>query len=217
MWFTSALAVSQILIGLLLVARCHRTITYIIYGILLTVVANYLTGSGCDINYYYFRSGMIATLFLAIGGLYFRYENKITDILQNRKFAIINILFFVLYCFLTINTDGVKSSVNSGSVNFLGVLSATYISINIIWLVKKMPDIPLLSYIGKNSILFYFFSGAIPNVIAIIASRFLGLTGANCLFATFVLSIIIAYIVVYIIVSYFPWLVDIRKLKSDRI
>ena len=214
-WFTSAFAIAQLLLVIFFKYKCSKISIYIIYGFILTIIANYLTISGFDINYYYFKSGMIATLFISIGGLYFKYEDKISRVLQNKWSLIINSLFLILYVYITTKTNILLSSVNSGFVNVAGVIFATYISINIILLIKQLPDIPVVSFIGKNSIVFYFLSGAIPNVIAIIAQHVLPVSLIGLLVVC-VLSVILAYAAVYIITLYFPWLTDVRLIKSKK-
>ena len=74
----------------------------------------------------------------------------------------------------------------------------------------------ITDFIGKNSIVLYFLSGAIPNTIATLINRFLN--GNELFIATFTLSIIISYIITLVICDYFPFLTDIRKtnIKSIR-
>lgn len=213
MWFTSALVVAQLLLFILLKCKVRNIAVYVLWTVILTCIANLLTTFGCTLNYFYFRSGMIASLFLVFGGIYLKYENKISNLLRNKWCVYINIFLFITYVYMAIRTDIFNCSVNSGYVNFCGIIAASYISILIISAIKKLSDITIISYIGKNSILFYFLSGGIPNVLAIIAYP---MVPHNYLGVSFVCisSLVIAYIASIIINKYFLWLTDFRRLKK---
>lgn len=210
MWFTSALAIAQLLFIIPLQIRVKNTIYYIFYGILLTIIATHLTSNGCELSFYHFRSGMIATLFLSIGGLYYKHEERITEISVRKSTLLINAILLIIYIYVVTQTSWAASSTAYGMVNIIGVFCTIYISLNIILLSKKLPNISFISYIGKNSILFYFLSGAIPNVIAILTKH---IVPRNVLgvFIVCLTSITIASIAVYLIKLHCPWLIDLRN------
>ena len=85
-WFTCALTISEIIIFILLLTRLKKIHYYLLLGVAIAMIGKYLQ----DTNYlilenkylpWFYKSGMIATIFLVIGGLFQKYEKKFDDFL----------------------------------------------------------------------------------------------------------------------------------------
>lgn len=76
----------------------------------------------------------------------------------------------------------------------------------------KIKDNRILSFIGRNSIIFYFLSGAFPAFIGMVAQKYFPeQIYAITIFVAF-LSIVLAWFAAMVINKYFPCLIDLRKL-----
>lgn len=83
-----------------------------------------------------------------------------------------------------------------------------------IFLCKQLPQIKTLTFVGRNSICFYFMSGALPITLSAIVKMFYSQVSPLGLFLIFGLTLIGAYIASLVIVKYLPWMLDIRKLRK---
>ena len=84
----------------------------------------------------------------------------------------------------------------------------------LIWFCRQLPQIKTLTFVGRNSICFYFMSGALPITLSAIIKRFYPEVSPWGVFLVFSLTLIGAYIASLVIVKYLPWMLDIRKLKK---
>ena len=89
---------------------------------------------------------------------------------------------------------------------------------------KLIPFIEFLSFIGKNSLGFYFLSGALPIAMSIGIHRLFAVKGLslnifqNALSVVMlcVASLLIAYLFVHFANNYTPWLWDMRKVRKKN-
>ena len=72
----------------------------------------------------------------------------------------------------------------------------------------------LFTFIGKHSIVFYFFCGAVPVTLCALLSRFMNIQGATGLLAVFVISLVIAAVLSNVVFRWLPCLLDIRKVYT---
>lgn len=85
-WFTCALTVSEMIIFIFLLSRLRRIRYYVLSGAAIAIFGKYLQDNNFLIlgNTYmpwFYKSGMIATIFLVLGGLFFKYEKKLDDLI----------------------------------------------------------------------------------------------------------------------------------------
>lgn len=83
----------------------------------------------------------------------------------------------------------------------------------VIALCKRMKPTKQLTYIGKNSIVFYFFSGAYPALMGTIAQRLFTERNYLIVLTITLVSIVMGTVTTYIVNRYVPFMVDLRKLK----
>lgn len=103
----------------------------------------------------------------------------------------------------------------SVTINSYGVLLSSLGIISIFIIVHYIKPYSFIQFIGENSIVFYFMSGAIPATLATIFKNFYGNTWI-ALFIGFI-AIICGYVMTKIIVKYMPFLIDIRSFSKNRL
>lgn len=215
-WFTSALVVAEVILFILLLSRNKQLHFYFICGILIACFGVcfkldplYILGNK-HFPWYYTR-GMIAVLYLALGGLYWKYEKTIDSFCN--KYGNMVVLSTLLILFITfIWMVGQCESIVLKTIgkfvrDFVGILLA----IRTCMIIKEYE---LLTFIGVNSLGFYFLCGALPNVFSIVLSRFAGVPMPLTLIIVFFLSVFVAYAIMLVLTKYLPWLFDLRLLRK---
>lgn len=163
---------------------------------------------------WYYKSGLGATLFLTLGGLYQQYEQKFDHKINKLS----GFLLLAVYCvcmICDIKSNLFQYAVMSMTFNIQGLLiSLIGVSVLII-ICKQLSTLSYLEYIGRNSIVFYFFSGAFPAFIGLIFQKIFPDKLYIITIIVALLSICAGYLMSYFIVKYLPWLTDFRKLKRS--
>lgn len=215
-WFTSALVVAQLLFFLLLLTRKRNVWFYSAIGIGIGLMATYLITHDLWIggrNYWAYKQGLISTMFLAMGGLYWRYERQINKVL--RWYVIMPLLAVYIYI-VGWHYGSVGCVISTFRLNGLGLLMSTIIVFLLPRMLRDLKPIEAITYIGKHSICFYFMSGALPIVLGILVRHFMDVNAFGYILVL-VFSLAIAYLATYVINRWLPWLLDLRLLKKKRI
>lgn len=228
LWFTSALVSAEILLFILLLFRRKNIFFYLVSGIVLTCFAIYLTSwdmslLGDAFIPWYYKSGMIAVLYMAFGGLFYRYEERIDSFFQNKVGGIVCSLFFIAFIIINVwlirndemNTlDCLNVMLANGYTNVFSVLWALFSFIPIIYITKIYKGNIVTNWIGRHSIAFYFFCGAIPNLLAVALKNFFpGWNNPMGVICLWLLSLYLAYLITKFLNKYMPFLFDLRLLK----
>lgn len=211
-WFTTALSVAEIAMLLLLSSQLRNVWFYVLGAAFFTTIAVVLNTSGIP-NLYYFQSGLSATTLIALGGVYYIYEKQLDRLLKwyiLLPLALIYILLIIMY------KDYVHLSVYGIDFSFIGFVCAI-ISMLVIVAISKttLRTYKKIAFIGNNTLPFYLLCGAIPNVICMLVCK-TNIDRTNLIFPTFILSVVIAYYIVYVTVTYCPGLFDLRKIKLQK-
>lgn len=74
----------------------------------------------------------------------------------------------------------------------------------------------VMSFIGRNSIVFYFLSGVFPAFVGTIAQRFFPERIYAMTIIVTILSLVLAWMASFVINKYFPFFIDLRKLKHTK-
>ena len=98
----------------------------------------------------------------------------------------------------------------------MGIVTSVIACLLIVWLSKNIKEIKFLTFIGINSLGFYFLSGALPNIFSILFRMFPILSMPNTLLLVFIISVLSAYPIVLVLSNYFPWLFDLRLIIKKR-
>ena len=213
-WFTSALVIAELILLFLFFTRKKDMRFYVIICFILSLVGLVFVELGSNQSgIWAWNQGLLSLAFLALGGLYWQYESIVDKlmcwwlVLPVLSLYIVLVVFPVRYNNPLISTLGIQP---------LGFITSGIACLLLVWFSKLLPDIKFFSYIGKNSLGFYFMSGAIPIILSIVAHKLVE-TKVYVELLIWVLSILISYFTVFIINKWLPWLLDIRSLKINSV
>jgi hypothetical protein len=212
-WFTSALVVAELILLLSFFSRIKNIWFYIFVCLLCGVTGLLIVKFDLSQNgLWAWRQGLIAMIFLALGGLYWRYETQI-DRFMKWWMALPLLLVYVLVILLCENTNPLISTLQ---IQPLGFLTSAIACLLLVWLCKQLPVIKPLTFIGKNSIGFYFMSGALPIIFSLVAHKLVVGSYAWLLLMVWLSCLVVAYIAVLLINRWLPWLWDFRLLRKKK-
>lgn len=215
LWFTSALAVSQLVIFTLLLSRRTNIWFYIVCTFILFITTTSLGDirSKPAIEYFpwYWQTGFIYTFIIMLGGVYRKYKDKINSIINKPYVIFISFILFTTIIIYGLNGGTVLFIGLSGKCNILGILAFLLSLPILLYTAKKIPENRLTSFIGKQSIVFYFLSGAVPSILLPCVKR-IPFTGSYIIITIYtLLAITISSIATYVIVKYVPKVLDLRN------
>ncbi len=202
-WFTSALAVAQIIIMIVLFLS-NRVGIFSILAIsaVLWCLGWYLFGIDTDPFPWNYKKGMIATLFMAVGGLYQKYESEIDKAIGLYGYVAVSVIYIIIMLIY-----GIRDSILiNGIISILGIAFIT-------GLCKLLPPVNILGFIGKNSIILYFFSGVMPAMTGLLFKCIIPEARYIVTLLVMALSVTLGLVCVLIINKYMPFLIDLRKLS----
>lgn len=212
-WFTCALTVAELILFLLLLIRVRKWWLYLAVSIALTFVAIYFSKDseglyGTRDVPWFWKGGFIATLFMSLGGIYHKYE-KFLD--TNKPVWIVASVLLVYIIFTSVFKTLISVSINVASLNVFGFVASMMGIYLLIEISKRLPATSWVDYVGRHTLVLYFFSGAIPNVLSIVFSQLLPCNLVAYFLISF-LSFILALFITYFINHYLEFLVDLRYL-----
>ena len=220
-WFTAALAVAQlILLSAVFILKKQRVWVYAIVSIVCLGVGLYLhiiqQGNAPEDYFpWYYRFGLECTFLMTCGGIYRCYENRINRIMKYGLVAVLLVYVSVLVWSDSTGhmllTFGLQTGQNCDLTGIVCVLCGITL---LTALCKWLRPMEWLAYVGRNSLIFYFFSGVYPAMTSVVVRRlpFPDLGYAKVVFVMLV-SFLLGYATVFVINRYFPFLIDLRKLK----
>lgn len=216
-WFTSALFVAQVaLLTLIALLKRNDIWCYLLCSILLFILGWYLNYVRTDIGAeaffpWFWKTGIEYTLLMTFGGVYMKYENRINAL--SRYFLPVAALIYVAAMAMSLNGAiflvmglGGRCSVEGG----LLILAGVSLIVAICHVIKENY---IMSFIGRNSIVFYFLSGVFPAFVGMLARRCVPDCNYVVTIAVAMLSLICSLFAAMIIERYLPFIIDIRKLK----
>ena len=159
-WFTSALTIVQIVFVALLLSRKKNIWFYFIISIILSLTAIYFNNQHSVVSLssyfpWYYKTALAYTFLYALGGIYMKYEMKI-DRICKRCLPLLILIYIVAFLFwgdLNVTILSLR-----GQMNIAGLLIMLVSFVLIIALSKSFTPTPFIKYIGRKSIVLYFFS-----------------------------------------------------------
>lgn len=216
-WFTSALAVAQVVLLTLFLTR-KRTIgfyvgsTFILFLIGLFLNFQRVSTDSETFFPWFYKTGLVYTFIISLGGLYQQYEDKINK--WSRMYLPILFLGYILIIGFNWKTHAINVFGLSGICNFWGICVTICGVALIVAVAKKIHESDWLVFIGRNSIILYFFSGVLPALWASIIKRVVVSDYYGMAVVIMLLSMISGYCITWGIVRYLPFLIDLRKIKN---
>lgn len=216
-WFTAALAVAELLIGLMLLTRRKSVWFYFVCCSILSL-AGWLM-CRYDISIFasrpslpwQYKHGLLCMVFMAFGGLYWRYEAAINRVMNKLILAGMIVAYVAL---LLLWPKSFRVLISMQDLNLAGIGISLLATVILIELCKMIRKSELLNYIGQNTIGFYFMSGALPIVLSMAVKHFLPESGFAGLAIVFTGSMVIAYFAVHLINRWLPCMLDVRRLRG---
>ena len=218
LWFTCSLAIAELLFLLILSTRSKKLWLYLVVSIVCATIGVSMEKSGIrfmnsDDFPWFYKNALMAMLYMALGGLYMRYEETID------KYCNVYYMFMLLLVYLGVEfiiPDCASCLTSMEEMNILGVIVSVVGSYLLIRMCKTLHEYNLLTFIGRNSICFYFFSGALPITMSSIIGRFIEKSSIVCMLSVFVISLFIGLVITHILTKYFKFLFDLRLLKMKQ-
>ena len=211
-WFTSALAVAELILLALLFTRKRNVWFYAAWCFAFSVAGLIIVHLGILKNgIWAWRQGLISLSFIAMGGLYWKYEKKIDKLMKWWFVLPLSLVYVAMSVLMKGYNDPLISTLK---IQPLGVVTSAVACLLLVWLCKILPEIKPLTFIGQNSIGFYFLSGALPLTFSIIAHKAVSGNYACLMLTIWAACLVVAYIAVAVINRWFPWLWDLRKVKG---
>ena len=218
-WFTSALVLAEIILLTLLMTRRKSIWFYVPFCFAFSVFGLYLATnninlvSGTSSFPWQYKQALISMCYIAAGGLYWRYEKSIRMILQ--KWVLV-VLTLALVAVVILWHDKMEFVTSLCRINILGYFVTLWATVLLIELCRAIPEIKTLSFIGQNTMGYYFLSGAVPNLLAVVALKFISGIHWWVLLLLWVLNLLVATVFVKIMNRWLPWLFDLRILSKKQ-
>ena len=220
-WFTSALMVAELLFLVLLLTRKRNIWFYAVFGFVFSAFGRYL--SSIDFSFvngygslpWLYKHGLMCMCYIALGGLYWKYEAMIHKLMKPWLAVVLTVLYIsgsiVFRSYLSV---GYMTSMEQ--IHITGVLWSLLASILLVEGCMKLPRIELLTFIGQNSIGFYFMAGALPVTFSILAHKYILSTHVWMVLIIYISCILVAYPLMKIMTIWMPWLFDLRLMRNKN-
>lgn len=213
-WFTSALVISQIILLILLMSRIRSIWIYWVISISILTLGTYVNENKqaeIFITPWFFIQGLYAVPFVTAGGVYWKYENYLKKIF-NKWFVFLMLTIYIFVFSFFSEYIGVLVAILD--VNFVGYFAGCFASVLLIELCKYSPKNKVLTYIGTNSISFYFMSGALPITMSMVVKCQVSTPNFFGLVVIVGSSLVLASIVTFVLNKYIPWIYDLRRISK---
>ena len=209
-WFTSALAVSEIIELFLLTTRIKNIWFYFLTSLVIGLMGMSYQNGMYRQEFWAWHRGIIAVMFLGFGGLYWRYENVISKYFRR---CYITTGLMVLYTAILLCCKNTNPNISILSLQPLGIVTTLFACVLLIELCKVLPENRIVNYIGQNTLGFYFMSGALPIVVSMLAHKLISGSYLVVMLADWIICLILAYAFVKLINRWLPWMFDFKKMN----
>lgn len=213
-WFTSALAVAQVLLAALLSMRRGGMAFYVGTCGLLAFSGEWLRDALPSPFPWNWQMGMTATFLMSLGGTYRRHEARI-DRAVSKPYVLGTVA--AAYLASVVRTNPAHPPVVmpepvlhlwNWAVILCGITCVVALS-------RLLPRTGWLEYIGKNSIMFYFLSGVTPALFGNIVSRLAPDVSYALTLAVASAALLAATGINELVRKRFPFLTDLRRLHGN--
>lgn len=215
-WFIAALIVAELII-LLVSYIIKDTRQYLILGVLTFVAAIVLNKYFPEPQPWYYKSGMMGILFMAMGGCYRYYQNRLEYFFTWKNCML---AFFIYLIIMLADYNTFRYTPSTCAVSYecipLGLIENIVGICFVLLLVRKIPSCSWFDYIGKNSLPFYFLSGACPTLAVALFKRIMPEAGYLTTFIVAFIAIAMAYMATFIIERYFPIMLNVLYKREKR-
>lgn len=219
-WFTCSLFIAELVLFLMLCFRFKIVWLYWFIGLCIALFGRYLqlknlSMLGDPYLPWFYKSGLVAVVFLVAGGVYSLYEDYIDNRLNKLSKLVLTIFLVTLYIGLySFFSKSILFSVIFG-LDLGGFLISLLSIIALIYVCKYLRSFSLVRYVSRHSIGFYFLSASIPYVSCYIVEKYVP-TGSIGYLLEFVMSFNCALLAVFLLNKFLPWMFDLRLLRFSK-
>lgn len=218
-WFTSALAVSQTLITSLFLSNRKNIWTFTLLSAALLVLINLFgdvrSKQAEEYAPWFWQTGMLYMFIMCLGGIYYRYETLIFKFINNSYVALSLLLAYIGVLQTSLHYPTYYFGL-SGRNNITGIFGTVLSILLLMYISNRIRKKPIIEFIGKNSIIFYFLSCFAPIAVSAIANYLIAEKNYVIYVCVTFAAITVSYITTYIITRYFPFILDLRNLRIRK-
>ena len=212
-WFISALLLCQLFTLTLLMTRQRSLWFYVAILILLTAAGAMALPHYSNMpDYYAFQQAPLCMGFIALGALYWRYEGLFNRLLgwPTLLVALSYVVFFILL------RHEAKVLISMKMFNLNGFVGSGLGCLLLVSFCKQLPQFVYLTFVGRNSLVFYLLSGAVPVVTNVLFKRIFPIPGVVDMTVYIMLSLALATTITYVIQRWLPFLTDLRQIQTVK-
>jgi len=173
-WFVAALIVAEIIFACILYLRQHWLLHLlpVVALILSWLFSNTLHYDGPEV--WNFRSAFIALIFLYLGYQYHRHEDRLLPLCRPLPIVLLSVLALLSKAYVL--SKGIQMVVGPVIISNYPVFLFDTITIILlaIAVVRYLPSWSWLQWIGRHTLVYYFFCGAVPTVVSMLLPPYQG-------------------------------------------
>lgn len=211
-WFVAALCLSEVVFALIIRAFRGNCIAISVCSVCGFAISACMPAEGQP-YFWQLDNAMQALLFLCAGYLYHRYESFFSK-LQTHSCTLF--LFLLLAC-IKIYGQCTHADMTIWYINVsnypLFIADITICTLLLIQLFKMLPTAMWLNWMGRHSLVYYFFCGGVPLIVSKLFVKAGMVYNGNYLLV--VAALILVYLattfIAFIVYRYFPFLVGKKK------
>lgn len=209
LWFVAALAVAQLLFFIPLLFRKLSLVLWGVYGLACLLIAVLLHKAGYENFPWRYQSGLCAVFFMWFGSFIFLIEKKL---FFDKKIFWMGLL--VVYSVLVYKLHSL-AIVGNVVLNYQGILLSLMSSLILIAFCSWLKPNKFIEKIGRSTIGLYFLSGAVPEIVFMIAKKIIEMNDWIFVFFVFI-SFFASVVLNELILKYASFLLDLRKIWKKR-
>ena len=220
-WFVAALIVAELLMCITMFITRGKTVFLCLVAVLSFAIA-FVFGNKHDPsphyyqqNLWYFNDAMLALGIIICGTLYRRFEsffNRFHPILYTSSLFFLIIIIKIMI--MTRHEDTVIGSVEVSNIP-LFLADITVSTLFLVALCKWLGRVFMISWTGEHSLVYYFFCGASPTLVALLLNK-IGFPYGS--YWQLIIALVLVYdlctIISFIVYRYLPFLTGKRKTKA---
>lgn len=225
-WFVAALVVSRLTLSIIL--KFTKNISIIGACCLVLTALGFIMTQYLEFPIlWYANYGLISMIFICLGVIIRKYESVLQGKIKLQTIVSVSLYLTFVLIDLYILKDSPLHNICSSSYIF-GLKTGQVVTLRVfyylvtsflgIWmmitLLKLLPtNIGLLSYIGKNSLIYYYLNGGVIFTLTMILNKFGFAYNGNYLFALllFMFVVLILSISSELILRFAPWMLGYSK------
>ncbi|MBP3408624.1 MAG: acyltransferase [Bacteroidaceae bacterium] len=218
-WFTSAMCVSQIVLATFFLSNRKNIWIYFLFATTILATMNIFgdirSKPAEEYFPWYWQTGLIYIFVMCLGGIYYKYEESVYKLISKPFMVLLITVAYAVIIYYSLIYPTYYFSL-SGRNNMLGIIGMVISILLLISITTRIKESRLLHYIGKNSIVFYFLSGAVPTAVSVITNSLIEEKSYIIYTCVTIVSLAVSCGITYIITHYMPFILDLRNIWNTK-